>query len=296
VRNAYQTTLVTSSGWIEGLHLDQSARARVRFHPASAQEGIVFVRSDQPGEPQVQCVPDNLRSMPRWTSLEAGGVWVHHTEHVLAAIALSGLDNVRVEMDADRVPVTGGGTCAEFVVALKSAGLAAQHARRRVYALTKPVFLLDPANTQGEESAVPPLKDGRYVLGLPADRFSVSTVFHWAHLPSLPVGVAEYEADRNDADPAILQARSYLVETELEQVRPLLGPVQDQVMMLYPDCPPEMAHEAARHKIVDFIGDMMILGRPLIGRFVAFRAGHRIHHALVQQMIKEKSLILTEMT
>lgn len=277
------------------MQLDRSARARMRFHSASAGEGIAFIRSDQPGQPRVRCTPENLRSMPRWTSLEEEGVWVHHTEHVLAAIALCGVDNVRVEMEADRLPVTPGGTCAEFVAALKGAGLVMQDAPRCVYSLKKPVFLLDRENTRGEETAVPPLKDGRYVLGLPADRLSVSTVFHWSHMSTLPVGVAEYEADNGEADPTLLQARSYWVESEKEQVRKLLGPVQDQLMMLYPGCPAELAHEAARHKIVDFIGDMWILGRPLIGRFVAFRAGHRIHHELVRQMIKEQSFVLKEM-
>lgn len=266
------------------MQLDRDVRARVRFHPASGDEGIVFIRSDQPGQPSVRCRPENLRSMPRWTSLEENGCWVHHTEHVLAAVALCGVDNVRVEMDADRLPMTIGGTCAAFVAALQGAGLAPQAAPRRVFALKDPVFLLDRENTQGEKSNVPPLKDGRYVLGLPAESLSVSTVFHWSHMPALPIGVAECEMDGARADPALLQARSYWVESEKEQVGKLLGPVQNQLMMLYPGCPAELAHEAARHKIVDFIGDMWILGRPLVGRFVAFRAGHRIHHELVRQL------------
>lgn len=277
------------------MQLDRDVRARVRFHPASGDEGIVFIRSDQPGQPHVRCRPENLRSMPRWTSLEENGSWVHHTEHVLAAIALCGVDNIRVEMDADRLPMTGGGTCAEFVAVLHGAGLAVQAAPRRVYALKEPVFLLDRENTQGEKTAAPPLKDGRYVLGVPADGFSVSTVFHWSHMPLLPVGVAECEGDTGETDSAILRARSYWVESEKEQVRKLLGPVHEQLMMLYPGCPAELAHEAARHKIVDFIGDMRILGRPLTGRFVAFRAGHRIHHDLIRHMIEENILEMAEL-
>ena len=268
--------------------MDQDARPRVRFHPAVEGEGVVFVRSDEPGAPRVRCMPENLRSMPRWTSLEENGVWVHHTEHVLAAIAFCGVDNVCVEMDADRLPMIEGGTCARFVAALKGAGLVAQGMPRRVYSLRAPVFLLDRENTQGETSADPRLKDGRYVLGLPAEGLAVSTVFHWSHMPLLPVGVGEYERDDGETDSAFLMARSYLVESEKEQVRHLLGPVQDQLMMLYPGCPPELAHEAARHKIVDFIGDMMILGRPLRGRFIAVRAGHRIHHDFIRHLVEQR--------
>lgn len=287
-----QTTPAGSSEWIDGLQLDQNVRARVRFHPADVDEGIVFIRSDLPGQPRVRCTPENLRSMPRWTSLEENGSWVHHTEHVLAALAFCGVDNIRVEMDSDRLPVTGGGTCADFVAALEGAGREAQDAPRRVYALKEPVFLLDHENTQGEESQSPPLKDGRYVLGLPADRFSVSTVFHWPHLPGLPVGVAEYEAIPGAVDPCWAAARSYLVETEREQVRDLLGPVRDQVMILQPGCPPALAHEAARHKVVDFLGDLMVLGRPVLGRYVAVRAGHRIHHEFLNLLLEKGKLLL----
>lgn len=267
------------------MFLDQDKRAQVRFHPAPEHTGVVFIRADQPGAPAVRCAFENLRSMPRWTALEQNGIWVHHTEHVLAALALCGVDNVRVEMNADRLPMTLGGNCAFFVAALKCAGVVAQDAVRRVYALKQPVFWLDRQNTQGEELQEPHLKGGRYVLGIPADRTSVSTVFHWSHMPLLPVGVGEYEQDDAGAESAIFEARSYLVESERQQVRILLGPVQDRLLTLSPGCAPELAHEAARHKIVDFLGDMMVLGRPLRGRFVAVRAGHRIHHDFIRHLL-----------
>ena len=294
MRPALQTTLKAPTAWIGGVHLDRDAPARVRFHPAGADEGIVFVRSDLPGAPTIRCQPAHLRSMPRWTALEADGAWVHHTEHVLAAIALCGVDNVRVEMDADRLPMMADGTCAAFLSAMQQAGLAPQGVSRQVYALKGPVFFHSRENTQGRESNGTSLKDGRYVMGLPAKRLSVSAVFHWPHAPSLSVGVAEFEAGDAADLHAVAHARSYLVETEVEQVRDLLGPVRDHLMVLRSGGPAELAHEAARHKIVDFLGDMMVLGRPLIGRFAAFRAGHRIHHELVRELVGEGRLQLVE--
>jgi UDP-3-O-[3-hydroxymyristoyl] N-acetylglucosamine deacetylase len=289
-----QTTLRASSDWLSGRHLDRDGKAGIRFHPAAEEEGIVFVRADLPGQPAVRCGPGNLRSMPRWTSLEDGGVEVHHTEHVLAALALCGVDNVRVEMDGSRVPMTAGFSAAAFCEALTKAGVRPLEAPRRVYALKAPLFFLDAQRTTGEVSGPPRLPEGRYVLGLPAARLSVSYVFHWAHLETLPIGVAEYEAGEGRLDPALISARSYLVESEVEDVRELLGPVQAEVLKLYPNCPPALAQEAARHKIVDFIGDLMILGRPLRGRFAAFRTGHRIHHDLVRHLVDEKLLDLVE--
>jgi len=287
-----QTTVASSSGWIAGSALDRPGECRLRFHPAGADEGIRFVRSDLPGAPEVLCGPEQLRSMPRWTLLEQAGVAVHHTEHVLAALAFCGVDNARIELDSEGVPMTDSGRCATFHAALSRLGTRALGAPRRVYALAKPLFFLDRQRTTGEESAHPELRDGRYVLGVPADHFSVSYVFHWSHLEGLPIGVAEYDEAAPDAARHVLDARSYLVETETEKVRDLLGPVRETVLMLYPRCPMELGLEAARHKIVDFVGDLRILGRPVRGRFIAFRTGHRIHHELVGHLLRDKMLQL----
>ena len=292
MRPTLQTTLKVPTAWIGGVHLDRDAPARVRFHPADVDAGIVFLRSDLTGAPCVRCEPAHLRSMPRWTALEADGIWVHDTEHVLAAIALCGVDNVLVEMDADRLPMMADGTCAAFLSAMQQAGLASQGVSRQVYALKGPVFFHARENTQGRESNEPSLKDGRYVMGLPAEHLSVSAVFHWPHMPALPVGVAEYEAKHSGDLDEYAHARSYLVETEVEQVRDLLGPIRDHLMLLRSGCESGLAHEAARHKIVDFLGDMMVLGRPLIGRFAAFRAGHRIHHDYLRHLRDQNLLRL----
>lgn len=290
-----QTTLRCATSWVEGLHLDQDARARVRFLPADPEEGIVFVRADLPGAPEVRCVPENLQSMPRWTALESGGSWVHHTEHVLAALAFCSVDNVRVEMDADRLPMMPGGTCLPFVEAIRTAGLRAMNLARSVYRLRGSVVHLDVQSTIGEPLASPSIRNGRYIVAQPSDQLRVTSVFHWPHVEHLPLGVAECEMSEKGVDPSVLQSRSYLVDCEKEEVRGLLGPVQDQVMMLYPGCPPALGMEAARHKIVDFIGDMMILGRPIVGQFVIVRTGHRIHHDLVRALDREGLLERLEM-
>lgn len=290
-----QFQLRQSTCWIEGAQLDQNALARIRMHPAAANTGIVFARSDLPGQPEIRCVPENLQSMPRWTALAADGAWVHHTEHVLAALALCGIDNVVVEMNADRIPVVSNGTCAAFVEALQRAGRTAADAPRRTYRLKGPAFLLDAAPPSGPDGAATPLRNGRYIMAVPADGFAVTTVFHWTHLEELPIGVAEYEWRAAAPDPQLVASRSYLVESEKNQMKTLLGPVQDHLMVLYPGCSPALAQEAARHKIVDFIGDLMVLGRPVQGRFVAVRAGHRIHHEWVRYLLANRLLELKEL-
>lgn len=289
-----QYQLRRSTPWLEGAQLDRNATARIRLHPAAADAGIAFARSDLPGRPTVRCAPENLQGMPRWTALAADGVWVHHTEHVLAALALCGIDNAIVEMDADRIPVVSDGTCAAFVAALQHAGRTPVDAPRRVYRLKGPAFLLDPQNPSPPAPNHAPLQNGRYVMGVPADGFAVSTVFHWTHREELPIGFAEYEHGAVAPDPQLLASRSYIVESEKAQMKDLLGPVQDNLMRLYPGCPTALSQEAARHKIVDFIGDLMVLGRPVQGRFVAVRAGHRIHHEWVRYLLANRLLELKE--
>ena len=230
--------------------------------------------------------------MPRWTSLASAGNWVHHTEHILAAIALCGIDNMLVEMDTDRIPMMPGGTCTAFVAAMRNAGRSPSDALRQVYRLKGPAFLLDAQTPAGMPLDDPPLQGGRHIMALPADRLSVSTVFHWTHMDELPIGVAEFEFRDSTSNSSIIDSRSYLVESEKTLVRNLLGPAQHTLMILYPGCPTALAQEAARHKIVDFIGDMMVLGRPLHGRFAIFRAGHRIHHDFLRQLLSHNLLDL----
>ena len=289
-----QRTLRVQTDWLRGLQLDRNAAAAVRLSPAGEDEGIIFVRRDLPNLEEIPCCPAHLQSMPRWTALAAGDNWVHHTEHVLAALAFARVDNVRVEMDCDRLPMLPGGSCRPLVEAIRAAGLVEQAVPRKVYTLKGPTFLMDRQSTAGEVQEAPTLENGRYILGAPASSFGVTTVFHWPHLPELPIGVAEFDDGDGELGPDLLGARSYLVGAEKEQVRDVSGPVQEQVMHLYPGCPQGLAIEAARHKIVDFVGDMMVLGRPLRGRFLACRAGHRIHHDLVRRLIKE-GLVETEL-
>lgn len=280
-----QRTIQTSTPWMQGLQLDQDAQAAVRFCPADDDVGVVFVRTDLPGHPEVRCCPDNLQSMPRWTSLAVGDRWVHHTEHVLAAVAFTNLDNVRIEMDSDRLPMMLGGTCFPFVEAIRKAGLVDGKAPRKQYRLKEPVLWLDAQSTAGAILRCPTMEHGRYIMAIPAEQFSVTTIFHWSHKPSIPIGVAEFDRRMEKAGDEILQARSYLIDTEKTQVKDLLGPAKDHVMQLSENCEPALALEAARHKIVDFLGDMMIAGNQITGRFIAARTGHRIHHDFLRHLI-----------
>lgn len=265
----------------------------MRFLPADENVGIVFVRVDLPGRPEVSCEPANVTSMPRWTALAYNGVWIHHTEHVLAALAFCQIDQVRIEVDGEHLPMTDGGTCAAFVAALRSVGRRRLESPRQVYNLVKGVLHLDPQDTQGVLQDSPKMMAGRYIVAVPLDRYFVTTHFHWPHLPGMPIGVAESEIDGSAADSNLIHARSYVVNVERDQVGDLLGPLKDDVMQLHAGCPPELTEEAARHKVVDFVGDLMVLGRPLRGLFVAYRTGHRIHADFLNRLVSQNLIELS---
>jgi UDP-3-O-acyl-N-acetylglucosamine deacetylase len=289
-----QHTISTPTPWIAGCTLDESGSSEIRLLPAPENSGFVFQRGDLPSRPTVRAHWENVRSMPRWTALECEGVWVHHTEHILAALILMGIDNVIIEMNSARIPMLEGGSCAGFARALREAGRNAQSARRKVFSLSKPMFYLEPSRATCSDSGAATLVQGRYVAALPAETFSISYTFHWNGSPSLPLGFAEFEWPGDENLPQFFQARSYLVETELADVQTILGPVQHEVMLLSAGCDPALSQEAARHKIIDFIGDMGVLGHPLRGRYFAFRSGHRIHHEFIRAMIRSDALHLVE--
>jgi UDP-3-O-[3-hydroxymyristoyl] N-acetylglucosamine deacetylase len=289
-----QRTLARSTDWVAGHQLDQQLDASVRFHPAPADSGLTFLRSDLPGQPTVACELANLRSQPRWTSLEQGGVWVHHTEHVLASLAGAGVDNAVIEMNSDRLPVVAAGSCAGFVAAVSAAGLVEQDAPRKVYRLTSAVYetmalVTPPGQDAAREVAAP-----RYVAGMPADVFAVTYVFHVPHLAGLPIGLAEYEATRHGFLDSIGCARTYFLESELAQVSTLLNEAMRDFIQLRSDSPQSLVDEVARHKAMDFLGDLMVLGRPTLGRFFAFRSGHKLHHQLAQSLAASGSLELAD--
>lgn len=290
----FETTLRRSTAWIEGETLDRTATARIRLVPAEPGEGIRFRRIDGGNDVEIPVAPDHVRSMPRWTSFEYRGAWIHHAEHVLAAIAIAGLDHAIIEVDGDRVPMVDGGRARPFYDAISEAGIIQSGIPRKVFALRETVYYADDRDTEGRDVDRTSSRGGRYVAAMPAARLHVTYTFDWFHMPSLPSGVAEFDEGERDGEQAALDARSYLVGAEMAEVEPLLGDVRNRVMRLDPGCDVRLAREAAHHKIIDFIGDMMAAGRPVTGRFLLYRTGHRIHHEFLKRLLSTQALVLKE--
>jgi UDP-3-O-acyl-N-acetylglucosamine deacetylase len=283
-----QKTLQRSTAELCGLRLDQDLPATLRVHPAPPGSGIGFVRRDLPGGPTVACGLANLREQSRWSALAAQGVWVHHTEHILAALWGCGIDNALIELDCDRVPVLAGGSCSEFSRALRTAGLLTQDAPRQVYALTAPLYLSAPLDTpRGEGAALagpgtaPP---ERALLAVPAPTLAISYVFQVPAVPQMRAGLCEFTAGATTFDEQLAAARTYYLQLERPGLAAVLSQAQRDYLVLDATSPQALVDEVARHKTVDLLGDLFLLGRPLLARLCAWRTGHRFHHDFLRTL------------
>ncbi len=265
---------------VSGLGLHSGEACQVTFKPAAPNTGIVFVRSDLPGTPGLRAHGDLLCQRLRRTALaqQVNGheVEVHTPEHFLAAAAGLGIDNLRVELDAVEFPGLDG-SAVEFGAALQQAGIVDQDAARQSFELTEPVAIGD-----GKASIVAlPYKGGL--------RITYTLDDHGGALG----GPQMVEVDVTEANflRHIAPARTFCLAKEVEMLRAMgLGNganyqntcVYDGERVI--DNELRFPDEAARHKVLDLIGDLALCARPINAHIIAVRTGHHQNMALVQEL------------
>ena len=276
MKNDRQLTIahpVTYSG--VGLHTgDQS---HLTFLPAEAGTGLRFVRVDLEGDPEIVVDPEHVIGVDRGTSIGWNGSKVHTIEHVLAAVAARGIDNLRIELDASEPPV-GDGSSLPFWRALQEAGLKELDAPRRRYRVEEPIFYEDG--------------DVEITL-LPSDRLQVSFSIDFDH-PLVDHQFESFEITPEIFEREIAPARTFGFLHEIEQLKSaglirggnlrnaiVIG--EDKILneerLRFPT-------ELVRHKILDLLGDLKVLNVDLEAHIVAHRSGHRANFALVQLLKK----------
>jgi UDP-3-O-[3-hydroxymyristoyl] N-acetylglucosamine deacetylase len=256
-----------------GIGLHSGKKVRLRFVPAPTDTGIVFRRVDTGG--QVRAERDNLSTINYATSLSRDGVSVATIEHLLSAAYALRVDNLYVELDAPEVPIMDG-SAAPFIYLFHEAGLRRQGKPRRVLRVVKPVRVTD-----GDKS----------MAVFPSDGFKVSYTIKFAHpliqyqtstIPVTPPAYASYVAP----------ARTFCFLRDVEPLRRkglTLGGsldnavVLDDVSILNEKL--RFSDEFVRHKILDAIGDLALIGYPLLGHVVAYKGGHALHSKLVGQLL-----------
>ena len=279
-----QSVLVRSTDWGVGYGLDRAERSKVRFQPVFPGTGIRFVRYDLPGNPEVGCRPENARRQPRWAALEESGVWVHHTKHVLAAIAGERLDDLLVEVTTDRVPILSAGRCEGFSRALQDAGQRETDIASVVWSLRTATYFEAPLEVPLGAKPIAENGSRRYVFAIPADNCAANFLFHAPAFAPDRIGWAEYRAITGFADTLGRARSSYLESEEATLTGPFAG-LREAFVRLRPSSPQAVYNEVARHRLVDFVGDLMVLGRRLLSRFAVFRSGHHFHLEFVDHLV-----------
>ncbi len=277
-----------------GLHSGQPVD--MKLLPAPEDTGIVFIRTDLPGQPHVRAIASNITGTLRATTLAENGAEVTTIEHVMAAFAMTHLDNCFVEMSSPEPPVADGSS-KTFVDAVLQAGMVEQEAPRKVYKIDR---------------AFSYYKDDRSLVVLPYDGFRVTFTSINAH-PLLGTQVFDIE-DKEDAFiKEIGPARTVAFEDEVEAMWKQglgRGGNTDNVVVFGKEgmlSVPRFSNELIRHKILDVIGDMYLLG-PIQGHVIAMKSGHafndnvsrqidayrKAHQATEPQAIKQAEDIKTE--
>jgi UDP-3-O-[3-hydroxymyristoyl] N-acetylglucosamine deacetylase len=265
---------------IAGVGLHSGAEVRMRILPAPAGTGIVFVRTDLNGY-RVPATWEYIARVSYATSLMRKSVLISTTEHLLSVFYSMGIDNAIVELDNLEVPILDG-SGAPFVDLISEAGVEYTRKQRRYLRIVKPVRI--EAN-------------GKSVAILPSDRFELSCHVYFNH-PLVGEQKLELEVTPETYAQEIAPARTFGFEYELDAMRDMgliRGASFDNAVCFTRS---EVANpgglrfsdEPCRHKALDLIGDLALIGRPLLGRLVADKAGHAMHTQLVSRIMADSSL------
>ena len=262
---------------ISGISLHLGSESCLTFKPAPPDSGVVFVRTDLPGYPRIRAGTDNtIDGVVRRTSVGSAEIMVHTIEHVLAALAGLGIDNVTIETNAPEPPAADG-SALPFVKVLQNAGIVEQDTPRQELKLTEMLSVKDA----DKELVIVPDKSCRVTYA-----FRLDGTVPLSQLVSL-------EFDEDSFVNEIAPARTFCFRREVEALKAQgLGKGGDDSNVVIidddgtSDHPPRLEDEMARHKILDIIGDMYLLGGMPKGHVIAVKSGHALNTQLVRKIAK----------
>jgi UDP-3-O-[3-hydroxymyristoyl] N-acetylglucosamine deacetylase len=273
----YQHT-IGSPASIAGVGLHTGVAVRVNLSPAPPNTGVVFSRIDLEGF-LIEAQARNVARVSYATSLMKKGVLISTTEHLLSALAAANVDNVLVEVDNLELPIMDG-SAQPFIRLISKAGLKRQRARRSYARVLRPVEVVDGA---------------KRIAVYPANIFRATYHIAFPH-PLIGEQSVEFTPGETSYETEIAPARTFGFIAEVEMLRAnglIRGGSLENAVVLTPEgvMNPEglrFPDEFCRHKVLDIIGDLALLGHPLLGHVVAERAGHAMHIALITRLLREK--------
>ncbi|HXE06366.1 MAG TPA: UDP-3-O-acyl-N-acetylglucosamine deacetylase [Acidobacteriaceae bacterium] len=261
-----------------GIGLHSGAPVSMRLVPAPAGSGVVFRRTDLENF-EIPANGRNVAKVSYATSLMRGSVLISTTEHLLSALVGYGVDNVIVELDNLELPILDG-SALPYVEAFEQVGLKQQRRRREYLRILKPVEV----------------REGTKFIGVyPGSGYGIDYTIDFPR----PIGSEAFSTDleaAGDYARFIAPARTFGFredEAKLRDMGLIRGASPECAIILTADGvqnpPLRFADEFVRHKVLDLIGDLALAGRRIQGRVIAERAGHAMHTALVQRLLKDRS-------
>ncbi|MDQ6530588.1 MULTISPECIES: bifunctional UDP-3-O-[3-hydroxymyristoyl] N-acetylglucosamine deacetylase/3-hydroxyacyl-ACP dehydratase [unclassified Flavobacterium] len=287
---------------LTGVGLHTGKEVTMTFKPAPVNNGFTFVRVDLQGQPVIEADANYVVNTQRGTNLEKLGVKIQTPEHVLAAVVGCDLDNIIIELNASELPIMDGSS-KYFVEAIENAGIEEQDAQRNVYVVKEVISFTDEAT-------------GSEILVMPSDEYQVTTMVDFgtkvlgtqnATLKSLADFKSEIASSRTfsflhelesllehglikggDLNNAIVYVDKEISESTMANLKKAFGKeeisvkpngVLDNLTLHYPN-------EAARHKLLDVIGDLSLIGVRIQGKIIANKPGHFVNTQFAKKLAK----------
>jgi len=257
-----------------GIGLHSGNRVNMTFLPAPPDFGVRFRRLDLDGKPEIEARIENVSTTNRSTSLSKGNAKIHTVEHVLAAFAGSGIDNAIVELDANEPPI-GDGSARDYMKLIESSGLMPQGAQREIYRVHTPIDI-----ESGES----------LIAVFPHDKFKISCTSsdkegRYSQFFSVELSPDTWQRE-------LAHARTFCFFEEIEFLIKnglIKGGSLENAVVIREDAilttePLRYADEFVRHKILDIVGDLSLIGRPIAGHVVAVKPSHATNCELARQI------------
>ncbi|MGB3849102.1 MAG: bifunctional UDP-3-O-[3-hydroxymyristoyl] N-acetylglucosamine deacetylase/3-hydroxyacyl-ACP dehydratase [Tunicatimonas sp.] len=293
---------ISKSVTVSGVGLHTGVSANMTFLPAPPHHGIKFQRTDIDGEPTVDADVDNVVDLSRGTTIEQSGARINTVEHTLAALVGMEIDNVLIQLDGPEPPILDGSS-KQFVDALTEAGLEEQSALRNFFEVQEGIFYREPA--RNVEIAALPLDD--YRITVMVDYNSPVLGSQHASLNDIKEFNKEIAACRTfcflhelemlhknnlikggDLNNAIVVVDKQVEEGELDYLADLFNKphIEVQAEGILNNVELRYKNEPARHKLLDIVGDLALVGRPLKAQILAARPGHAANVAFAKRIKK----------
>lgn len=263
---------------VEGVGLHTGAKVSLRLLPAPVNHGLIFARIDMPGRPTVPVSSEFVTDTALATTLGVGKAKIATVEHLLAALSGLGIDNLRIEIDGPEVPIMDG-SAAPFAMRISEAGIRHQGEPKQFLVIKKTVTVTD---------------GDKFATFSPARRFRIDCTIDFKH-PLISDQQFTLEFSDRSFIREVARARTFGFLRDVDKLRAMglaRGGSLENVVVVddFSILNPEglrFPDEFVRHKLLDALGDVALLGRPVIGALTVYKTGHALNQKLVAKVLSD---------